>query len=107
MAKFFIKRPISNPVAKRHNFSNVIENETKHDIKVLDVCEDNKVEKKENNSNKKENEVMMTTQEKINAAANILGGEPVKKIKRDKGLIERAESSMTILTEDNKELLKD
>jgi hypothetical protein len=32
---------------------------------------------------------------------------PVKRVKRDKGLIERTESSKTILTEDNKELLND
>lgn len=55
---------------------------------------------------KKEN-IVMTTQEKIMAASDILTSAPVKKIKKDKGLIERTESSMTILTEDNKELLKD
>jgi hypothetical protein len=32
---------------------------------------------------------------------------PVKRVKKDKGLIERTESSKTILTEDNKELLND
>jgi len=31
----------------------------------------------------------------------------VKRLKKDKGLIERTESSKTILTEDNKELLND
>ena len=31
----------------------------------------------------------------------------VKRIKKDKGLIERTESSKTILTEDNKQLLVD
>ena len=30
-----------------------------------------------------------------------------KKVKKEKGLIERTESSITILTEDNRELLKD
>lgn len=62
----------------------------------------------ENNENNEKiiEEVMMTTQEKIDAANDILTSS-VKKIKRDKGLIERTESSKTILTEDNKELLKD
>lgn len=64
-------------------------------------------EQKENKEIKKE-EVMMTTKEKISAAASILdGGVQVKKVKKDKGLIERTESSSIILTEDNKELLKD
>lgn len=62
-------------------------------------------DKIEENNNKKEK--VMTTQEKINAASEILASQPVKKIKKDKGLIERTESSKTILTEDNKELLTD
>ena len=47
-------------------------------------------------------------EEKINAASEILAKPNVKRIvkKRD-GLIERTESSATILTEDNKELLND
>jgi hypothetical protein len=53
----------------------------------------------------------MTTSEKIAMAQNVLNGAdqaaPVKRVKRDKGLIERTESSKTILTEDNKELLND
>ena len=53
----------------------------------------------------------MTTEEKIAMAQAALAGEsqavPVKRVKKDKGLIERTESSKTILTEDNKELLND
>ena len=53
----------------------------------------------------------MTTSEKIEMAQNVLSGSDkaaqVKRVKRDKGLIERTESSKTILTEDNKELLND
>ena len=60
----------------------------------------------ENNVN--ENKEVMTTSEKIAMAQEVLGGQaPVKRVKRDKGLIERTESSKTILTEDNKELLND
>lgn len=60
---------------------------------------------------KKVNEQVMTTSEKIEMAKNVLSGADqqasVKRVKRDKGLIERTESSKTILTEDNKELLND
>ena len=50
----------------------------------------------------------MTTSEKIAMAQEVLNGAiATKRIKKDKGLIERTESSKTILTEDNKELLND
>ena len=53
-------------------------------------------------------EQVMTTNEKIAMAQNVLNGaNATKRIKKDKGLIERTESSKTILTEDNKELLND
>ena len=58
-----------------------------------------------------ENKSVMTTEEKIAMAQAALAGQsqaaPVKRVKRDKGLIERTESSKTILTEDNKELSND
>jgi hypothetical protein len=61
--------------------------------------------------NKKEEikEQVMTTSEKIEMAQNVLNETPTqfKRVKKDKGLIERTESSKTILTEDNKELLND
>ena len=51
---------------------------------------------------------VMDTKEKIQMAAEILecGDVNVKKIKTVKGLIERTESSKTIITEDNRELLR-
>lgn len=62
-------------------------------------------------SNNKINEVVMTTSEKIAIAQEVLNGQPqthsVKKVKKDRGLIERTESSKIVLTEDNKELLND
>ena len=61
-------------------------------------------------NNIKENKSVMTTEEKIamaQAALNNTPASPVKRVKKDKGLIERTESSKTILTEDNKELLND
>ena len=57
--------------------------------------------------NKKETKKVM---DKISMAEAIINDTPVKEIKRikkDKGLIERTESSKTILTEDNKQLLVD
>ena len=66
---------------------------------------------KEAKNNVKENKQVMTTSEKIAMAQSVLNdniqGAPVKRVKKDKGLIERTESSKTILTEDNKELLND
>jgi hypothetical protein len=46
---------------------------------------------------------------RIAMAEEIINDTPreVKRIKKDKGLIERTESSKTILTEDNKQLLVD
>ena len=62
--------------------------------------------------NKKENNKVMNTSEKVAMAQEILSKEDnkknnVKRLKKDKVLIERTESSKTILTEDNKELLND
>lgn len=55
------------------------------------------------NNNKEE------VMDKISMAEQIINDTPkeVKRIKKDKGLIERTESSKTILTEDNKQLLVD
>lgn len=62
--------------------------------------------------NNKEKKEVMNTAEKVAMAQEILSTEDnkkqnVKRIRKDKGLIERTESSKTILTEDNKELLVD
>ena len=65
-----------------------------------------KVDYKEITDNKK-SEVM---KDKISMVEDIINDIPapaVKRIKKDKGLIERTESSKTILTEDNKQLLVD
>ena len=59
-------------------------------------------------NNKIKKEVVMTTDEKVAMAQNVLKPTSnTKRIMKDKGLIERTESSKTILTEDNKELLVD
>lgn len=48
-------------------------------------------------------------EDKISVVEEILNDspKPIKRLKKDKGLIERTESSKTILTEDNKQLLTD
>lgn len=49
----------------------------------------------------------MDTKDKLDMVESVISDEPnaIKRIKKDKGLIERTESSKTILTEDNKELI--
>ena len=81
--------------------------EVKEEILPIDV-KDEILPVEENNEDIKE-EIVMDTKEKIQMAAAVLNAEQpkVKKVKKDKGLIERTESSITILTEDNRELLKD
>ena len=57
-----------------------------------------------NNTDKEEKPM-----DKLSMVEAIINDEPknVKRLKKDKGLIERTESSKTILTEDNKQLLVD
>ncbi len=65
---------------------------------------------KSNNNKQDIKEQVMTTNEKIAMAQDVLQDAAqvqVKRVKKDKGLIERMESTKTILTEDNKELLRD
>ena len=73
----------------------------KQQKKIVEECVN-----KDNNKIKKK--AVMTTEEKVAMAQNVLTpASNTKRIKKDKGLIERTESSKTILTEDNKELLVD
>lgn len=101
MRKFVIKN------VKHNNFSKIRPNSDK-------ITTENKVVTEKVQENVTENKVevkkeeVMDTKEKIELANAILGDEQkVKRVKKEKGLIERAESSLTILTEDNRELLKD
>lgn len=62
----------------------------------------------EEDNQEQKNSKDMTTQEKVEMANQVLGTTPkVKRVKSDKGLIERAETNKTILMEDNRELLID
>lgn len=77
--------------------------------------EENKVEKadgekKTSKNNKKKNKKDMAINEELISAAeekaNVLSNN-VKVVKKDRGLIERTESSKIILTEDNRQVLND
>lgn len=61
------------------------------------------------NKNKKEKKKDMINKEQISTIENMvdsMNGD-VKLVKKDKGLIERTESSKIILTEDNRQVLND
>ena len=66
------------------------------------------VENVKNNQEKKTQEMM---DEKVNKAEEIMNNmkaaNHVKVVKKDKGLIERTESSKIVLTEDNRQVLND
>ena len=103
MGRFIIKH-INNFTPQKP--ASVISNDVKisnekNDVKNIFI-KDNNVEK---------NKTVMTTEEKIAMAQEVLNNKKTtpsfKRVKKDKGLIERTESSKTILTEDNKELLND
>ena len=61
------------------------------------------------NNNRKKNEETMD--ERVNKAEEIMNNmkaaNHVKVVKKDKGLIERTESSKIVLTEDNRQVLND
>lgn len=77
------------------------------DVKVMEVVKENQQTIEDNKVD--ENLEVMDTKTKIELANAVLGDandSKVKKIKKDKGLIERTESSKSIITEDNRELLR-
>lgn len=69
--------------------------------------EGKKSEEKKNKKNKKKDN--MINEEQISAAEAQVGNltNNVKVVKKDRGLIERTESSKIILTEDNRQVLND
>ena len=115
----FIHKKINDKISSRNRFVSQIrkhepliekEEETVAEIELhaeVEVIEEEPqlIENKEENKE----EMVMDTKEKIQMANALLNAEQpkVKKVKKEKGLIERTESSITILTEDNRELLKD
>ena len=73
---------------------------------IIKHSQDVKPQKKNVSKNNTEKVEVM---DKISMAEQIINDTPapVKKIKKDKGLIERTESSKIVITEDNKQLLND
>ena len=73
---------------------------------IIKHSQDVKPQKKSVSTNNTEKVKVM---DKISMAEQIINDTPapVKKIKKDKGLIERTESSKIVITEDNKQLLND
>ena len=94
---------LKNPIITKVEKQEIVEQETIVVEPIIEVEEN----VKDNEEIKEDN--VMDTKEKIQMANAILNAEQpkVKKVKKEKGLIERTESSITILTEDNRELLKD
>lgn len=115
MAKFAIKKvfkPIKHKTIKTNLITTALEKEVKGTIEETikpqqEIVEGEKVVEAIM-KDKKVND--MNTKDKITYANAILANQEdakVKKVRKDKGLIERTESSKIILTEDNKELLND
>lgn len=111
--KFIIKHSQTTKPQKRNVVSQLpTQNIEKKEEIVIDntkIAREEEIQKKpkkENNNKKDKTKVM----DKISMAEAIIDTTPVKEVKilkKDKGLIERTESSKTILTEDNKQLLVD
>lgn len=59
------------------------------------------------NNNEKNKDMDYNEIQKLKDSAENFAGDKVKKLKKDKGIIERTESSKIVLTEDNKQLLVD
>lgn len=75
------------------------------DVKETDIKKTTKKNKKE-----KESEDMITTEQfdRVDALVQDINvPKQVKVVKKDKGLIERTESSKIVLTEDNRQVLND
>lgn len=66
----------------------------------------NKTEKK-NNKQKKEDMTLEQIEKAEVLAQNLDAPQKVKVVKKDRGLIERTESSKIVLTEDNRQVLTD
>lgn len=114
MGRIIIKKVPSSLASRRlYNYGRQSSMKQVYEFKEEETKPKQHIAEKENNTKTKvdniEDTVMMTTNEKIELANTILNEKPqvkAKRIKADKGLIERKENSI-ILTEDNRELLND
>ena len=124
MRRFIVKRQQTKRLQKRFvsNDSHVVEKnvnvletvpqiENVKDVETIiqsDTNDTDDLKKVSKTKIKAKKQQVMDTKEKIQMAAELLEGGDVnvKKLKKEKGLIERTESSKTIITEDNRELLR-
>lgn len=130
MAKMFITKRFpqrkSDFIVSRVPKFNVFNDENLEEIVTEDIKEEEKEEEikieenaskdensekkaKKDNKKKRKNKDMITENQIASAEEQVenLVSNPVKVVKKDRGLIERAESSKIILTEDNRQVLND
>lgn len=124
--RFIIKQTQKRVVSQKHLGNNTNVSEVKKvEQKIVEEpkkVETKKIEKKTTEVENIKEEIKvskidkdMDTKEKIEMVNQMLQGEEmngtikknVKKIKNDKGLIERTDITKTVITEDNRELLND
>lgn len=75
---------------------------------VVNTVAEKKTTEKKNNKKKNEEDMTLEGIERAEALAqNLSSPQEVKVVKKDKGLIERTESSKIVLTEDNRQVLND
>lgn len=96
------------PIVTRQEEAAPVQVEDKKEEKPVEKVEKKKSASKPKNK-KEKNSVDMFTEQKIDAAELVAGKleSEVKVVKKDRGLIERTESSKIILTEDNRQVLND
>jgi hypothetical protein len=83
-----------------------VSNDTVEVVPVKEVVKETPTKK--NKKDKKEADMNTTNEQMVNEAEAITNGmSGVKLVKKERGLIERTESSKIILTEDNRQVLTD
>lgn len=118
MGRFIIKKSINKAAQKRHVvFRTDRQDPVKHEDSakngnIADSVPSGVIVTAESVNNDIKTENMLTTKEKIEMFGEVNSetekqAQKTKKIRNDKGLIEKVESTKTVLTEDNRELLRD
>lgn len=112
LLKYVVKRFPTYPKAAPKNevAPMVVEESIKEETPLQAAAPaEEKAPKAENNKRKKKAEAEMEAIEKFMAAEETLSAmaPEVKRVKQDRGLIERTESSKVVLTEDNRQVLND
>ena len=75
---------------------------------IVNTVAEKKLAAKKNNKKKNEEDMTLEGIERAEALAQSLSSpQEVKVVKKDRGLIERTESSKIVLTEDNRQVLND